>query len=165
MSKSLGTGIFLDMSPNDMFGGIMAQADENIAQLLTDCTYFTNEEIAEMVQKMKDGVNPRDIKITLGKEIVKMYHSADAADKAEEYFINTFTKKEIPDEVTEITPTGYALITILLESNLVESKSDAKRVAEQGGIKINGEVVKDLDMMVDKDSIIQKGKMGFVKVK
>lgn len=165
MSKSLGTGIFLNMSANDMFGGIMAQPDENIHQLFTDCTYFTDEEIKAFTDKIKSGTNPRDIKILLGKEIVHMYHSQEDADKAEQYFINTFTKKEIPDDVDEITPTDYNIVNILIESKLAESKSEARRVIDQGGVKVNGEVVKNLDMSIDKDSVIQKGKMGFIKVK
>lgn len=165
MSKSLGTGIFLNMSANDMFGGIMSQPDENIHQILTDCTYFTDQEIEEFMAKIEDGTNPRDIKILLGKEIVKMYHSQDDADKAEQYFINTFTKKEIPDDIEELIPADYNIVNILIESKLAESKSEARRVIEQGGVRVNGEVVKDLDMSIDKDSVIQKGKMGFVKIK
>lgn len=165
MSKSLGTGVFLDASVNDMFGGMMAQADENIPQLFTDCTNYSIEEIEKIKSQLISGTNPRDIKILLAKEIVKMYHSQEDADKAEQYFINTFTKKEIPDDISEITPSSYDLITILLESKLVESKGEARRVIDQGGVKVNGEVVKELDITIDKDSVIQKGKMGFIKVK
>lgn len=165
MSKSLGTGVFLDASVNDMFGGMMAQADENIPQLFTDCTNYSLEEIEKIKSQLTSGTNPRDIKILLAKEIVKMYHSQEDADKAEQYFINTFTKKEIPDDVSEITPSSYDLMTILLESKLVESKGEARRVIDQGGVKVNGEVVKELDITIDKDSVIQKGKMGFIKVK
>jgi tyrosyl-tRNA synthetase len=94
-----------------------------------------------------------------------MYHSADDADKAEQYFINTFTKKEIPDDIDELTPTDYNIVNILIESKLVESKSDARRVIGQGGVKVNGEIVSSLDVNIDKNSVIQKGKMGFVRVR
>lgn len=165
MSKSLGTGVFLDASVNDMFGGIMAQADENIPQLFTDCTNYSIEQIEDIKKQLQSGTNPRDIKIKLAKAIVTMYHSAEDADKAEQYFINTFTKKEIPDDIGEIIPTDYNIVNILMESKLAESKSEARRVIEQGGVKVNGEVVSSVDVNVDKDSVIQKGKMGFVKVR
>ena len=117
------------------------------------------------MNRIKNGTNPRDIKILLGKEIVRMYHSAEDANKAEQYFINTFTKKEIPDDITELTPADYNIVNILIESKLVESKSDARRVIEQGGVKVNGEIVSSLDVDIDKDSVIQKGKMGFIKIR
>ncbi len=165
MSKSLGTGVFLNTTANDMFGGIMAQADENIPQLFTDCTYYSIDEIEDIKNQLKSGTNPRDIKIQLAKAIVEIYHSKEDADKAEQYFINTFTKKEIPDEIEEFTPSTYDLMTILLESKLVESKSEARRVIDQKGIKINSNIAESLDIQVDKGSVIQKGKINFIKIK
>ena len=165
MSSSYGNGVNLMDSFNDMFGKIMSLNDKFIIKYFTLLTRVDLETITRYEKDLKDGTNPRDIKILLGKELVKMYHSQDDADKAEQYFINTFTKKEIPDDIMELTPADYNIVNILIESKLVESKSDARRVIEQGGVKVNGEVVNDLDMTVDKDVVIQKGKMGFVKVK
>lgn len=165
MSKSLGTGVFLNTKANDMFGKIMAQPDENIPQIFMDCTYLTIDEIDKIKKDLRAGTNPRNTKILLAKEIVKMYHGESEADKAEQYFINTFTKKEIPDDIQEFSPFDFNIVNILVESKLSESKSEARRTIEQGGVKVNGEVVKNLDMIVDKGSVIQKGKMGFVKVK
>lgn len=165
MSSSYGNGVNLMDTPNDMFGKIMSLNDEFVIRYFKLATRVDLETIEKYENDLKNGTNPRDIKILLGKEIVRMYHSSEDADKAEQYFINTFTKKEIPSDIEEMTPTDYNIISVLLESKLVESKAEAKRVIEQGGVKVNGEAVSSLDVNVDKDSVIQKGKMGFVKVK
>ncbi len=166
MSSSYGNGVNLMDTANDMFGKIMSLNDEFIIKYFKLATRVDLGKIKEYEDELKKPeTNPRDIKILLGKEIVKMYHSAEDADKAEQYFINTFTKKEIPDDIEEITPTDYNIISVLLESKLVESKGEAKRVIEQGGVRVNSEVVSSLDVNIDKDSVIQKGKMGFVRVR
>ncbi len=165
MSSSYGNGVNLMDTANDMFGKIMSLNDEFIIKYFTLLTRVDLDVIAGYEKDLKDGMNPRDIKILLGKELVKMYHSEDDAEKAEQYFINTFTKKEIPDDIEELTPADYNIVNILIESKLAESKSEARRVIEQGGVKVNGEVVSSLDVNIDKDSVIQKGKMGFVKIK
>jgi tyrosyl-tRNA synthetase len=165
MSSSYGNGVNLMDSANDMFGKIMSLNDEFVIKYFKLVTRVDLEVIAKYESDLKNGTNPRDIKILLGKAIVTMYHSADDADKAEQYFINTFTKKEIPDDIDELTPTDYNIVNILIESKLVESKSDARRVIGQGGVKVNGEIVSSLDVNIDKNSVIQKGKMGFVRVR
>lgn len=165
MSSSYGNGVNLMDTANDMFGKIMSLNDEFVIKYFKLATRVDLSIIEKYENDLKSGTNPRDIKILLGKAIVTMYHSAEEADKAEQYFINTFTKKEIPDDITELTPADYNIVNILIESKLVESKAEARRVIEQGGVKVNGEVVSSLDVNIDKDSVIQKGKMGFVKVK
>lgn len=165
MSKSLGTGIFLDSSVNDMFGKIMSQADENIYQLFVDCTFVPMEEIKIIKSKLdKEEVNPRDLKVDLAYEIVKIYHGEEKAKEAKNYFISTFSKKEVPDEMPEIKPDAYDLISVLLQSGLVKSKSEARRVIDQGGVKVNQEIVKDYDFIISPESVLQKGKISFIKV-
>jgi len=167
MSKSLGTGIGLDESPNEMFGKTMALPDEAIIQVFTDCTYKTMEEINEMQAALKNGANPRDLKIKLAHEIVATYHGESEASSAEEYFINTFKKKEMPNEMPEIMPTIYELAVALLESGLVKSKSLARQVIDQGGVKINGEKVGEGEYgrQLKSGDIIQKGARFFVRIK
>jgi len=86
-----------------------------------------------------DKENPRDAKIKLAKLIIKDFHSQNAADKAEEHFIKQFVNKEIPDDIEEriVTPGDYKLVDLLVQSNLVASKGEAKRLIEQGGVKLN----------------------------
>ncbi len=166
MSKSLGTGVFLDASANDMFGKLMAQADENIPQLFIDCTYESMEKIDAIRAQLKDPkTNPRDIKMDLAFEITKIYHGEKAAKEAKEHFINTFQKKEIPDEVEEYAFAGEKdIVELLVNTKFAESKSDARRLVEAGSIKIDGEVHTGLALPTKDEFIFQKGKRSFVKV-
>ena len=93
-----------------------------------------------------------------------MYHSETEADAEEANFIKTFSKKEIPDDLPELKPNDYNLMALLVEAKLASSKSDARRVIEQGGVKINQAVVKDINFSVPQGAVLQKGKINFLKV-
>lgn len=170
MSKSLGTGIFLDSSNIDMYGKVMAQPDENISQLFTDCTLLELSEIAEIKKELISGqVNPKDLKMRLAYEIVKIFHGDRLAEEAKDYFINTFQKKETPTEIPEIllSKGNKKIVDLLLEIKLVNSKGEARRLIEQGGIKINEEAITDinLEVKIKEGLIIQRGKRQFVRIK
>lgn len=170
MSKSLGTGIFLDSNNIEMYGKVMSQPDENIPQLFIDCTYVEMDEIKKIKKDLSENkVNPRDLKMRLAYEIVKIFHGEKLAQEARDYFISTFQKKETPEEMLEISmkSENKKLVDLLIETKLANSKSDARRLIEQGGIKINEEVVSDInfEIKVVDNTIIQKGKRGFVKIK
>ncbi len=164
MSKSLGTGIGLDEEPNEMFGKTMRMPDEAIIQVFIDCTYETMEEIEKMKQKLEGGANPRDLKIKLAHEIVKTYYNEEDAQKAEEYFIQTFKNKETPDDIKELKPQAYDIISVLVEAGFVSSTSEARRTIKGGGVKINDEKVERIDVEVKAGDVVQKGKRFFVKV-
>jgi len=170
MSKSLGTGVFLDANNIDMYGKIMAQADENIIQLFTDCTFVSMEEIEQMKQDFKNNkANPRDLKMKLAYDIVKIFHGKDLARSAQDYFVSTFQKKEVPAEITEIElPVGNKkVIELLVAGKLADSNGEARRLIEQGGIKINEQTISDVNLevkLVD-GLIIRRGKRQFIKVK
>jgi len=169
MSKSLGTGVFLDMTPIDMYGKIMAQPDENIYQLFIDCTFESLENIEKMQKDLElNLVNPKDLKMKLAFEITKIYHTEELAKKAEEYFINTFQNKDLPTDIQEFKTykKSFDLVMLLLETSLSESKSEAKRVIEQNGIKIDGEIVNSNQeiTITKKGFVLQKGKRNFVRV-
>ncbi|MFA6146514.1 MAG: tyrosine--tRNA ligase [Patescibacteria group bacterium] len=149
MSKSQGTGIFLNMSNIDMFGGIMSQPDENIVQLFIDCTLMSLEEINKIKnQLLEKSVNPRDIKMRLAFEITKLYHGEKAAQEAEEEFNKIFQKRELPTDIPTIDIKTLKipndkLIDILVITELVSSKSEARRLIEQGSVEVDGKVIKD----------------------
>lgn len=166
MSKSLGTGIGLDESPKDMFGKTMALPDEAIIQVFIDCTYLSMEVISQLKTDLKNGANPRDMKVRLAKEIVTMYHSADDANKAEEYFISTFSQKQRPTDILELKPTQYDLVTVLIEAQICKSKSEARQVIDQGGVKVNDSKVeaKSYTLELKAGDVVQKGSRWFVKV-
>lgn len=160
MSKSNGTGVFLDASINDMFGQIMAQADEMIEILYTNGTLLSKSEIKNIISTN----NPRDAKLKLAFEITKIYHGEVEAQKAQEYWVSTFTKKEIPDEMPTFKMDQKDILSILADSGLTSSKGEARRAVEQGGVRINGEVVTDTKSEAKSGDIVQKGKIHFLRV-
>lgn len=170
MSSSYGNTINLFDTPNDMFGKLMTVADELIIKYFTMLTRVDLETIEGYKKDLAGGENPRNIKIILGRELVKMYHGEKEADGAVEYFVNTFTKKEIPTDMPEFKPkTGdYNISAVLIESGLVPSKGEVRRLLEQGGIKIDGEVISDVNYTISagpEGVVLQKGKIHFLRIK
>lgn len=167
MSSSYGNTINLFDSPNDMFGKLMSVNDDLIIKyftMLTRVDLDTVEGYRRDLDNKINAVNPRDIKIILGREIVKMYHGQEQAEMAVLYFVNTFTKKEIPADAPEFKPSDYNIVAVLIESGLVPSKGEARRVLDQGGIKIDGNVISDADLKVSTGVILQKGKIHFLRI-
>ena len=167
MGKSEGNMIALDDSPEDMFGKVMSWTDSMILKGFELCTKLPMDEVVQIETDMKNGINPRDIKLRLAGEIVKTFLGANSAQKAQEYFVTTFSKKEQPDEMPEITPTVYDVASVLVESKVCKSKSEARQVIDQGGVKINEVKVEpnDYTHVVNSGDVIQKGARWFVKVK
>lgn len=167
MSKSLGTGVFLDESPSSMYGGIMAQADVNIPQLFIDCTYIPLSEIEQIKVDLKDNKkNPRDFKMKLAYEIVKIYHGEKEAKKAEENFVNTFQKKEIPEEMTELNGEGKTLMDILVEAKVLSSKGDFRRLIEEGAVTDldSAKKITDANFIPKSGMKFKIGKRKFIKI-
>lgn len=169
MSKSRGTGVFLDTTANEKFGQIMSQPDEMIRILLVNCTSLSLPGIDEIMT----AENPRDAKIRLAKEIVTLYHGADEAEKAEQYFIDTFSKKQIPTEIPEQKvewcdplDSYQNLLDFIVSAGLATSKGDARRKIEQGGVYIDGvRTVESRILTLDDDGkVVQVGKKDFVKI-
>ncbi len=186
MSKSLGTGVFLDISANDMYGKIMSQPDENIPQLFTDCTYLEIQEIAVIKNNLAQGMaNPRDIKAKLAFEITKIYHGEEAAKIAEAAFVATFSKGGVPEDVALVTvKTGELISDALVKAGVVPSKTEWRRLVLDGAVrtendeKITDPNIKAGDAGLGSDSlggdggsdgagksvILKIGKRRFVKV-
>ncbi|HOX10504.1 MAG TPA: tyrosine--tRNA ligase [Candidatus Moranbacteria bacterium] len=170
MSKSEGGFVALNDSPNEMFGKIMALPDETIIQVFIDCTYVSMEDIKKLEKEMEDGdLNPRDAKLRLAGEIVEIYHGEDKARDARDYFIKTFSQKEIPENVAEFKIDGESkkLAEILVESGNAKSLSDARRKIEQGGVSIDEEKLTDAQAIITKEKngkVLKIGKLGFIKI-
>ncbi|MCK9379197.1 MAG: tyrosine--tRNA ligase [Candidatus Moranbacteria bacterium] len=164
MSKSNGTGVFLDLESNDLFGAIMSQSDGMIHPLLLGCTRISLDEI-ENLMKLE---NPRDAKIRLAYEIVRIYYGEKAASESQEYFVNTFSKKETPNEVREVKVGGDVnLVDFVVLAQFAISKGEARRKIEQGGVSIDGEKITDPNKVLDisfAGKIIKIGKKDFVKI-
>lgn len=165
MSKSLGTGVFLDFDADKMYGALMAQPDENMKQLFVDCTRLSLKEIDEILEDK----NPRDSKMRLAFEITKIYHGEKLAKNAEDNFIQTFQKREIPSEVPKFNVhKGATIVDILVDSRIVKSRSEARRAISQGSIKVNGKKISeseiDSPLDISEKTIIQKGKRYFLEL-
>jgi tyrosyl-tRNA synthetase len=137
-------------------------------ELLTDLAL---SEISELRSQIEKGTNPRDVKVQLAKLIIKDFHSQSDADAAEDEFNRRFVKKEVPDEVEERELAGgtYRLAELLTETGLAASKGEAKRLIEQGGVRVNGEKATAAAaeiMVVAGDSILlQAGKLRFLRLR
>lgn len=165
MSKSFNNHIPIHAEAKDMYGKIMSIKDELIGRYFWLCTDVSKEKIDAMEKEMKSGANPRDFKMSLGHEIVTMYHGGSAAQEAEAAFISQFQKGAMPDEMPEaiLKKKNWLLVDLLVETGLVKSKSDAKRLIKEGAVKLNGEAIKAIESELDikKGDILQKGKREF----
>lgn len=166
MSKSLGNYIGVTEAPNEMFGKIMSISDELMWDWYNLLSFRPLTEIAQLKADVEAGKNPRDVKILLAKEIIARFHSEADADAAEQEFINRFQKGAMPDEMPEFTFEGeIGLATLLKETGLVPSTSEAIRSAQQGGVKIDGEKVDDVKQNAQKGTFVyQVGKRKFARV-
>ena len=170
MSKTKGNGINLIDDANTMYGKAMSYPDSVILtgiELLTD---LPDQDIAKIKEEIKSGANPMIFKKLMAFEIVKSIKSEKEAKDAENYFVNTFSKKETPDEIKEIKVNqGQIKLTeFLVLAKTAKSLSDARRKIEQGGVEINGEKATDWQQVLDKkydNGVIKIGKKDFVKIK
>jgi tyrosyl-tRNA synthetase len=168
MSKSEGGYIALDDTPNDMFGKSMALPDEIISQMFVDCTELPMAEIAVITKTLASGGNPRDAKIRLAKEIVALYHGVEEAEKAETYFIGTFSKGALPDEALPVdAKIGEKLIDVIVRAGFAASNGEARRKIAQGGVAIDGTKIDDLQAVIEENhdqQVMKVGKKDFAKI-
>lgn len=166
MSSSWGNTINLVAEPNDMFGKVMSIGDDLIVKYFNLATRIPMEQVRGIEQKIKSGVNPRDLKLELAHDIVRMYHGDKKAAMAREYFVSTFSKKETPTDIPELKPSAYDIVTILVESKICASKGEARRNIEQGGVRVNDVRVETQNFAsVHQGDVVQKGSRFFVKIK
>lgn len=173
MSSSWGNVINLFDSTTEMFGKIMSLKDEFIIKYFKLVTREKLTNIALYESSLESGANPRDYKVLLAKEVVKMYYGEKEAKKAEEEFNRVFRDKELPSdiEIFETDKNSYPILDLLSDTELVESKGEAKRLIEGGGvhIEVNGEMSDTEDwrdeIKIQDEMIIRVGKRRFVKIK
>ena len=166
MSKSLGNYIGVTEAPGEMFGKIMSISDDLMWDWYNLLSFRPLTEIAQLKEDVANGKNPRDVKILLAKEIIARFHDDAAADAAEQEFINRFQKGAMPDEMPEFTLEGeIGLANLLKEVGLVATTSEANRMVQQGGVKIDGEKVEDAKLVITASTAVyQVGKRKFAKV-
>ncbi len=165
MSSSWGNVINITDTPNEMFGKTMSILDSLIVKYYTLCTAIPLDQVAEIERGLKSGkVNPRDAKFELAKQLVILYHGNKAADLAAAEFENVHKNKEMPEQIKQVKMAGKTLLEVLVASKLAASNGVARRLAEQGGVKIDAKPTKDLNQKLQKGQVLQVGKRNFIKV-
>ncbi len=170
MSKSLNNYVGIDESPSEMFGKIMSISDELMWRWFELLSFKSIDEIKALKADQVNGKNPRDIKIELAKELIARFHDDQSANLAEENFINQFQKKNIPNDIEEVSITisesSIPLTNLLKESGMTSSASEAMRMIKQGAVRINEEKITDTKHIIDSGSsaIYQVGKRKFKKI-
>jgi len=166
MSKSLNNYIGIDDAPDDMFGKIMSVSDDLMWRYLELLSFESLETIASWKEEVSNGENPRNIKFRLADEIITRFHSQEAAQQAQQNFINRFSKNQIPDEMDEFTfDQGIRIANLLKDAGLVNSTSDAFRMIKQGAAKIDGEKITDRNLEPEAgEAVYQVGKRKFARV-
>ncbi|MDR3642800.1 MAG: tyrosine--tRNA ligase [Candidatus Doudnabacteria bacterium] len=163
MSKSQGTGVFLSSPPNEMYGAVMAQPDEMIEILFINCTRIPLSEKDELMAK-----GPREAKGKIAFEIVRKFYGEKKAAEAEAAFVSQFSKGELPGDIPskKIAAGSYDIVDLMLEAALVSSKSEARRMIEQNGVKVDQQLFKEknLEKIAGQEIILQVGKRKFVKL-
>ena len=169
MSKSYGNDIGLNDSPEDMYGKTMSIKDDMIIKYFTLAADADENLLNQVKKDLSDSsFNPRDSKRLLGRSLVELYYNKDLALQAEQHFDQVIVNKDNPDDMSEFSlKKDMKIIEVLHSSDLVSSKSEARRLLNQGAIRIEGEKVSDMDMILSNGTeyIIKVGKRRFLKVK
>ncbi len=167
MSTSWGNAIYITDEPDDMFGKLMAINDELIAQYYRICTDVPTDVIETVVQDIASGANPRDTKASLAREIVGIYHGQDKALAAEEAFNRQFRDGGRPAEIPtqKLTKKHWDPIDLLEALKMVDSRSDARRLLAQGGVRLNDAKIDGSEVTVKTGDILQVGKRRFVELR
>lgn len=167
MSKSLDNYIAITDEANDMYGKVMSLPDALIESYLELCTFTPMDEVGRIIAELKGGkAHPKDIKMDLAKQITEMYHGRVKAEEAREMFVNTFQKKVVPEDLLEVRVNKDTLLAdVILDATLVASKSEFRRLIEEGAIKIDGEEkISDPFFKVQKNIVLKIGKHRFIKL-
>ncbi|MDW8327052.1 MAG: tyrosine--tRNA ligase, partial [Anaerolineales bacterium] len=168
MSKSIGNVIPINTTPEDMYGKIMSLPDFAMPVYFRLVTRYTPAQIETIEKELAAGLrHPRDTKMELAREIVAIYHGEAAVAPAEEHFKTVFQKGALPEEMPTVVVAGTpGLVEFLAAHKLTASKGEARRLIEQGGVRVNGRTVSDIlaKLEFDGEAIVQVGKRKFVRV-
>lgn len=166
MSKSLGNYIGIAESPQDIFGKLMSVSDDLMWRYYELLSFRELTEIANFKSEVEDGRNPRDIKVLLGMELVERFHSRADAEKARADFEARFQRGDMPEEIPEFVLPSMLLPQALKQVGLVVSTSEAMRMIDGGGVRIDGTKVEDKSLRLQGGTIVvlQVGKRKFARV-
>jgi tyrosyl-tRNA synthetase len=166
MSKSLGNHIPISTTPEDMYGKVMSVPDFAMPLFARLVTRWTPEQVKAQEDGVASGsLHPRDAKMQLAREIVGCFWGDDSADRAQQAFVRTFQQHETPEEMAEYRlSAGKCVLDVLVEGKLVASRSEGRRLIEQKGVKLDGEVLSDPLAPFPHHGVLQVGKRHFLRV-
>jgi len=169
MSKTFGNTVDLSMPPDQMYGKLMSISDEMLMDYLTLVTDIPDEELEQIATDLRAGtVNPRDVKMRLAREVVGYIHSPEAAARAEEEFVRVFQRRELPTDMPEfaVPAGGINIVDLMVQAGVAGSKSEARRLIQQGGVRLDDATVDSVDRLVEpREAILQVGKRRFLRLK
>ena len=167
MSKSTGNVIPINTTAEDMYGKVMSIPDAAMGQFFRLVTRWSPKDIAAMEKEIEAGtMHPRDAKMKLACEIVSIFYSDAEALAAEEAFVRLFQQKETPDDMPEYEmQTGSTVLDVLMGAGLTSSKSEARRLIDQKGVRLDGEILGRGDEAFPHPGVLRVGKRRFVRVK
>lgn len=167
MSKSTGNIVPINSGADDMFGKLMSVPDSAMGVYLRLVTRFTPQEIERIEKDAASGaLHPRDAKMKMAEEITGIFYGEAEAKSARENFVRMFQQKEIPDEMPEYAlQPGQTVTEVLLAAGLAESKSKARQLIDQKGVRLDGEALERGDAVFPRPGVLQVGKRRFVRVK
>lgn len=167
MSKSTGNIVPINSGADDMFGKLMSVPDSAMGIYMRLATRFSPQTIAQIESETASGaLHPRDAKMKMAQEIVSVFYSAAEAQSAREHFVKTFQKKETPDDMPEYEMRdGQTVLDVILAAGMAESKSKARQLIDQKGVRLDGELLERGDMVLPHGGVLQVGKRRFVRVK
>lgn len=167
MSKSLGNHIPILSPPEDMYGKVMSVPDKAMSDYFRLVTRWSTTEIAELESGLAAGrLHPRDVKMKLAREIVDIFHGAEAAERAEKDFVRVFQQHDLPGDIPDYTlQPGETVLDVLVTGGLAPTRSEGRRLVSQGGVRLDGEVLSDPNQLFPRPGVLQAGKRRFLKVR
>lgn len=166
MSKSLGNHIPISTTAEDMYGKVMSVPDKAMPLYFRLVTRWTSTEIEAMETELASGrLHPRDAKMKLAREVAEIFHGAQSAAQAEEHFKRVFQQGSLPEEIAEFSsPAEQSLVDLLINAGLVGSKSEARRLIDQKGVRLDGETLENPNQPLPYPGVLQVGKRRFVRI-
>ncbi len=166
MSKSLGNHIPILAPPEDMYGKVMSIPDHAMGNYFSLVTRWPEEEVGAIETGLEKGsLHPRDAKMKLAREIVEIFHDQEAATSAEKNFIRVFQKHDLPEDIPEYAlKSGQSVLDVLEATGMVKSRSEGRRLIDQNGVRLDGEVLNDPNQPFPHSGVLQAGKRRFTKI-
>jgi len=167
MSKSTGNIVPINTGGEDMYGKLMSIPDMAMGKYIRLATRWSPHEIEGFEKELASGsIHPRDAKMKIAREITSIFYGDEDARRAEEAFVKTFQQKEVPDEMPEYDLTnGQTVLEVILDAKMATSKSEARRLFDQNGVRLDGETIERGDVPFPHAGVLQVGKRKFLRVK